>query len=360
MTRKLSFLIAMGICAVVAISAAMFHPVFAQSQGGAPKYEVDLSWPKALPDRWVLGGLGGVCVDPQDHVFLLNRQDVLEGDLNAGHLAPLVIELDPAGNVVNSWGDLKLLESRLHSCHVDKDNNVWIGSAPSGMVQKYSHDGSKLLLQMGKKGVFDSSDGTAKGKPLNSNAAQFFMPSSIFVDPQNGDVYVSDGESAGGNRRIAVMDRTGKFLRQWQPDGMETVHCMAMAHDGLVYVCNRQNDRIQVYDKSGKFVRNIEVPWRPYTAPADGTPKPSGGSAVALDFSHDANQRFMYIVNQNNSRIEIIDRQAGKIVSSVGGGAGHFPGQFDQAHGIAVDSQDNVYVAENRGKRIQKFKIVGR
>ena len=93
-------------------------------------------------------------------------------------------------------------------CHFDKDNNVWIASAPSGMVQKYSHDGSKLLLQIGKKGVFDSSDGTVKGKPLNSNAAQFFMPSSIFVDPQNGDVYVSDGESAGSNRRIAVMDQT--------------------------------------------------------------------------------------------------------------------------------------------------------
>jgi hypothetical protein len=89
------------------------------------------------------------------------------------------------------------------------------------MVQKYSHDGSKLLLTIGKKGVFDSSDGTAKGKPLNSNAAAFYMPSSIFVDRQNGDVYVSDGEGAGGNRRVAVMDRTGKFLRQWQPADME-------------------------------------------------------------------------------------------------------------------------------------------
>lgn len=87
------------------------------------------------------------------------------------------------------------------------------------MVQKYSHDGSRLLLQIGKKGVFDSADGTVKGKPLNSDAARFFMPSSIFVDPQNGDVYVSDGESRGGNRRMAVMDLNGKFLRQWQPAG---------------------------------------------------------------------------------------------------------------------------------------------
>jgi len=353
-TRFLSCLCRVGPCAVLAIAAGIVCPPSSLAQDGAPKYEVDLSWPKPFPDRWVLGGLGGVCVDGQDHVFLLNRQDVLEADLNAGHQAPLVIELDPAGTVVNSWGDPNLLESRLHSCHFDKDNNAWIGSAPSGMVQKYSHDGSKLLLQIGKKGVFDSSDGTSKGKPLNSNAAQFFMPSSIFVDRQNGDVYVSDGEGAGGNRRIAVMDRNGTFLRQWRPDGMQTVHCMTVANDGLVYVCNRQESRIQVYDKMGNFKKNIEVPWKPYTMPRDGKRVESGGSAVALAFSRDSNQR----LNQNTSQIEIIDRQTGQILSSFGR-PGHFPGQFDQAHGIAVDSRGNVYVAENRGKRIQKFKIAG-
>src|SRR5581483_7126204 len=177
-----------------------------------------------------------VCVDAQDHVFVLNRQDILEGELNAGHLAPPILELDSAGNLINSWGDPNLLDPRLHSCYADKDNNIWIASAPSGMVQKYSHDGSKLLFQIGKKGVFDSSDGTAKGKPLNSDAAQFYMPSSIFVDPKNGDVYVSDGESRGGNHRVAVIDRNGAFLRQWQPEGMQTVHCLSVSRDGFVYV----------------------------------------------------------------------------------------------------------------------------
>ena len=358
MKKNTSVLVSVGTCAVLAVAAGIFSPSSSQAQGAAPKYEVDLSWPKPLPERWVLGGLGGVCVDTQDHVFLLNRQDVLDGDLNAGHMAPSIIEIDPAGRVVNSWGDPNLLETRLHSCHFDKDNNAWVGSAPSGMVQKFSHDGSKLLLQIGKKGVFDSSDGTVKGKPLNSNAAQFFMPSSIFVDRQNGDVYVSDGEGAGGNRRVAVMDRGGKFLRQWQPDGMQTVHCLTVANDGLVYVCNRQESRIQVYDKMGKFLKNIEVPWKPSTPPKDGKRVESGGSAVALDLSRDSNQRLMYVINQNNAEIEIIDRQTGKILSSFGR-AGHFPGEFDQAHGIAVDSQGNVYVAENRGKRIQKFKMVG-
>ncbi len=345
---KTSFVIT---CAALAIAAS------AQAQGSGPQYQVDRSWPKPLPDRWVLGGLGGVCVDNQDHVFLLNRQDVLEGELNAGHRAPPVIEIDSAGNLVNSWGDPTLLEARLHSCHVDKDNNIWIGSAPSGMVQKYSHDGSKLLLQIGKKGVFDSSDGTVKGKPLNSPAAQFFMPSSIDVDAQNGDVYVSDGEGNGGNRRIAVMDRTGKFLRQWQPDGMQTVHCMAVANDGLVYVCNREGARLQVYDKQGNFKKNIAIPWTPYTPPPDGKPKESGGAAVSLEFSRDAGQRLMYVINQNSALVEIMDRETGKILSEFGR-VGHFPGEFDQPHGIAVDSKGNVYVSENRGKRIQKFTMV--
>jgi len=360
MKRRAQFLFSVATCAAVLIAAGVLRPPALQAQSGVPRYEVDLSWPKPLPDRWVLGGVVGTCVDPQDHVFILNRQDVLPGDLNAGHLAPLIIELDASGTLVNSWGDLNQLDPRLHSCHVDKDNNVWIGSAPSGMVQKYTHDGRKLLLQIGKKGVVDSSDGTVKGTPLNSNAALFFMPSSIFVDRQNGDVYVSDGEGAGGNRRVAVMDRSGKFLRQWQPEGMETVHCMTVADDGLVYVCNRLGDRIQVYDKSGTFKKSIPVPWKPYTPPPDGkSPPASGGAAVALELSHDANQRLIYLVNQNSSQIEIIDRQSGKILSHFGGGVGHYPGQFDQPHGIAVDSKDNVYVAENRGKRIQKFKIVG-
>src|SRR5204863_3978973 len=140
------------------------------------------------------------------------------------------------GAVVNSWGDAAKLDPRLHSCLVDKDTHIWIASSPSGMVQQYTHDGSTLLRQIGTKGKIDSSDGTAKGKPLNSSAPVFFMPSSIAVDPQNGDVYVADGESSGGNRRVAVVDAAGKFLRQWQPDVADTVHCLAMARAPLVYV----------------------------------------------------------------------------------------------------------------------------
>jgi len=346
---------AAAVCAAALLVSLQAAP--AQAQGNTPRYEVDAAWPKPLPDRWILGGLGGLCVDAQDHVLILNRQDILPGELNMGRLAPPLIEFDPAGNVVHSWGDPNLLDARLHSCHFDSDGNVWIASAPSGMIQKYTHDGSKLLMQLGKKGVYDSADGTAKGAPLNSNAARFYMPSGIDVDRGNGDIYVSDGEGRGGNRRIAVLDRDGNFLRQWQPAGMDTVHCLALGRDGLVYVCNRENARIQVYDKMGNFKRNIEVPWKPITPPADGQIKQSGGATVAIGFSPDADQRLMFVINQNNAEIEVVDRAAGKILTSFGQ-IGKLPGEFDQAHGIAVDSKGNVYVDENRGRRVHKFRPV--
>ena len=351
---KTSFLVTVGTFATLAV---MVGAPLSWAQNGAPHYEVDASWPKPLPDRWVLGGLGGVCVDAQDHVVILNRQDILEGELDAGRMAPSIIEFDSAGNVVNSWSKPDLLDPRLHSCHFDKENNFWVAAAPSGVVQKFTHDGSKLLLQIGKKGVLDSSDGTIKGTPLNSAFAQFHMPSSIFVDRDNGDVYVSDGEGRNSNRRIAVMDREGRFLRQWKPEGMANVHCMTIGNDGLVYVCNRDNARIQVYDKQGNLKRTIELPWKPVTMPADGKIKQFGGATVAIDFSPDPEQTYMFVVNQNNSRIDIVERQTGKILSSLGE-IGNLPGQFNQAHSVAVDSRNNLYVVENRGRRIHKFKPV--
>jgi len=354
MERKRRLFVGWWACVMLMI--VVFAPAL-HAQVNVPQYEVDRFWPKPLPDSWILGGLADVCVDAQDHVFILNRQNVLPEELNSGSLAPSIIEFDVAGNVVNSWGDPELLDPRLHGCHFDADNNVWIASAPSGMVQKYSHDGN-LLFQIGTKGVLDSSDGTVSGTGLNSDAARFFTPASVYVDPENGDVYVADGEGRGTNRRIAVMDREGRFLRQWQPEGMETVHCMAGASDGFIYVCNRENSRIQVYDQSGSFIRNIEVPWRPYTPLVDGETRREAGAATSLALSRDPNQERIYVVNQDNDRIQIIDRQTGRTLSTFGGGVGHSPGQFDQAHGIAVDSEGSVYVTENRGARIQRFTIV--
>jgi outer membrane protein assembly factor BamB len=335
------------------------------AQPAVPRYEVDVTFPKPFPDLWVTGGFGGHCIDAQDHVLLLNRQDVLDGDLNSGRPAPLMIELDPTGKVAHSWGDPHLIEGtvaglrngpiqfRLHTCHFDPDNNVWIASSPGGMIQKYTHDG-RLLQQIGLKGVFDTSDGTVKGHPLNSNAARFTSPASIQVDRQNGDIYVADGEGRGANSRILVLDANGNFLRQWRITDMESVHSMAFADDGTVYVCNRYGNQIRLYDKMGNFKSTFDYPWQPATVPADGKIEQSGGATVALAFSRDPAQSFLFVVNQNNSRTDIVERQSGKIVSTLGQ-IGNLPGQFNQPHSVAVDSRNNLYVGENRGRRIHKF-----
>lgn len=339
-------------CALLALACASCSTP--PTMSGTPRYAVAADWPKPLPERWVLGGLGGVCVDARDHVFILNRQDVADGDLNGGRMAPSIIEFDPAGNVVNSWGDARLIDPRLHSCHEDAEGNLWVAAAPSGMVQKYTRDGARLLLQIGTKGKLDTSDGTDKGNPLNSNAATFTSPSSIYVDRANGDVYVSDGESPKQNKRIVVTDKNGNFLRQWQLPHMESVHCLSMSRAGEVYVCNRTGSRIEVYDKMGKLLRNFAVPWTPLTPPKDGKPRETGGSAVAIDFSPDAAQKWIYVMNQNNAQVEIFERESGKHLASFGR-PGTFIGEFNQAHGIAVDSKGNVYISENRGRRVMKF-----
>src|SRR4051812_6427431 len=362
--------LAIGVAIACAIAAA-YHPMPpAWAQLAPPRYEVDATFPKPFPDRWVTGGFGGHCIDAQGHVLLLNRQDVLEGELDAGRLAPLMIELDPTGKVVHSWGDSNLIEgtvaglrngptqARLHTCHFDKDGNVWIASSPGGMLQKYTHDGSKLLQQIGKKGEFDTSDGTTKGTPLNSNAARFTSPATIHVDRQSGEIYVADGETRKSNSRIVVLDANGNFLRQWRIEDMDSVHCMGIANDGAVYVCNRYGNQIRLYDKMGNFKKTFDFPWKPVTVPPDGKIEQSGGATVALDFSSDAAQAFMFVVNQNNSQIDIVERQSGKILSSLGG-IGNLPGQFNQAHSVAVDSRNNLYVVENRGRRIHKFRPAG-
>lgn len=351
-------------CAVLAVWAYSAAPLDVRAQASAPRYEVDPTWPKPLPEKWMFGPVGAVCVDAQDHVLVLNRQGAAPINLDAAQKAPAVIEFDEAGNVVNTWKDGVFpppLVNSFHSCHFDADNNVWILSTQSGIAQKFSHDGRTLLLQLGKSGVVDSSDGTAKGKPLNSDTVQFFAPADVSVDRHNGDIYVDDGDGTG-NRRIAVMDRAGKFLRQWQPQDMKTIHCMALANDGLVYLCNRPDNRVQVYDTMGNFKRNIDIPWTPLTPldPNDTARKRSGagGSAVSVTLSRDAAQRWLYVNNQNNSQIDVVDRQAGTVVSSFGR-AGHYAGQFDLPLNIAVDSKGTVYVTENTGQRIQRFKMVG-
>ena len=342
-------------CAVAVVLGAA--PAAAQE---APRYELDPLWPK-LPfgEQWLTGGLGGMCVGG-DRIFILNRQNVVPADLDGARPAPPIIELDAEGDVVGGWGDPVQIGDRLHDCHVNADGSLWVVAAGTGVVQKYAGDGSELLLQIGETGKYDSSDGTRQGEPLNSDRAQFFLPASIDVDEQTGDIYVADGEVGGGNYRIAVFDSEGRFLRQWplhRAEGEDVVplpHCLRVSNDGQVHVCDRRADRIQVYDRMGKFIRNMDLPFDPVT-PRDATRTGTRGTAVVLAFSPDPEQRLLFVLNQNSVMVDVVDRQSGEVLTSFGGGPGRYRGQFTLPHGIGVDSSGSVYVAEQEGRRIQKF-----
>ena len=330
-----------------------------------PRYELDPDWPQLpLGDHWITGGLGGMCVDGRDHVWVLNRQNIVAADLDGARLAPPVIEIDPAGTVAGSWGDPDRIGSRLHDCHVDGDGNVWIVAAGTGVLRQYSA-GGEMLRQIGETGRYDSSDGTRDGRPLNSDRAQFFLPASVDVDAATGEIYVADGELTGGNSRIAVLDRDGTFLRQWplhRAPGEEITplpHCLRLSNDGLVYVCDRRGGSHTGLRSDGRLPGNIDVPFTPVTPR---TPDRTGtrGTAVVLDFSPDPEQRWIFVLNQNSVMVDVIDRRSGEVVTSFGGGPGPYPGQFTLPHGIGVDSNGNVYVAEQEGRRVQRFMPVGR
>ena len=348
-----------GPCVVLAAAFVIFGTPPAAAQEAA-RYELDPLWPK-LPfgEQWLTGGLGGMCVGG-DRIFILNRQNVVPADLDGSRLAPPIIELDADGNVVRGWGDPAAIGDRLHDCHVNADGSLWVVAAGTGVVQRYASDGGELRQQIGETGKYDSSDGTRGGEPLNSDRAQFFLPASIDVDEETGDIYVADGEVGGGNSRIAVLDSGGAFLRQWplhrtgDEDIVPLPHCLRVSNDGLVYVCDRQADRIQVYDRMGGFVRNIDLPFDSVT-PRDASRTGTRGTAVVLAFSPDPEQRLLFVLNQNSVMVDVVDRRSGEVLTSFGGGPGRYRGQFTLPHGIGVDSAGNVYVAEQEGRRIQKF-----
>jgi DNA-binding beta-propeller fold protein YncE len=326
----------------------------------APKYAVDPTWPKALPKDWITGQLGGVCTAEQDHIYVVNRRNITDEEKETSISAPSIIKFDQAGNVVGSWGDDKTVPNSIHGCVIDKDNNVYVAGNSDGIIQKYSPDG-KLLLQIGVRGKFDSVDGTRKGVGNNSAKDQLHMPSAIVVDPSNGDIYVADGY---GNRRVVVFDKDGKFLRQWGRQATEeetqkavpgvfaeVVHCIAMSNAGLIYACDRQGNRVEVFQKDGTFVRNIPIPNKSGKLPD------KRGTAWWVAFSPDREQKLMYMMDGGTEQVHILDHASGKILSSFGR-PGHQAGNFTHGHTLTVDSKGNVYVAETDwGRRIQKFKI---
>jgi hypothetical protein len=368
-----------------------------------PNFAVDGSWPKmplpsagdfgtplvvststGKPKPWSTGEVAGTCIDSRDHVFIVTRGNLVNSPetLDSVPAAP-VIEFDTAGNVANAWGNRNVLPNGIHGCFVDYQDNVWIAGNGDGIVQKYTHDGV-LLMQIGTRGVCDNPPGNVCGNsganPLaNASTTLLNEPANMYVDPnrdpvtgQRGSIYIADGY---GNHRVVVFSANGTYLRQWggvagvvndpvtdspglfaSGDGGHP-HCITIGNDGLVYVCDRADDRIQVFTKTGALQRIIPVV--PGTGVTLGIGNAAGlgtaGSAWDLVFSNDDMQTFMIEADGGNEIVHIMSRVLGSILSGFGT-PGLQAGQFTFLHSVALDSKGNLYTGETiNGRRVQKF-----
>jgi len=359
-----------------------------------PTFRYDPDWPKPLPNGWTTGVIGAIYVTKDDHVWVATRPSAvtastenyfLEGLGDCCAPAPPVIEFDPTGNVVQAWGAIhandpatrkqKLVgkqpgpgpysadewPSSEHAMFVDYKGNVWISSqSPPSQFLKFTHDG-KFLKRFGTQEATSSAD-----------TANFAGPTGVWVDPQTNEAYISDGYR---NRRIIVLDAdTGAFKRMWGANGkppkdpqqkdafgsdwmadqFSVTHCIVPGNDGLLYVCDRANSRVQAFKKDGTFVREVVLgePRRP-------TDKTHLGSAWSVGFSPDKEQRFMYVADGTNKKIWIVRHSDLKILGSFGHG-GRQGGQFETIHILAVDSRGNIYAGETlSGNRVQRFLFTG-
>ena len=346
----------------------------AQAESGeVPIFEVDPLWPKPLPNHWILGSTIGVSVDSRDHIWIIHRQTTFNAANELGATldppttecclpAPNILEFDQEGNLVGSWGGpgegYDWPQSN-HGITVDAMDNVWIGGngAEDSHILKFTRDGT-FLMQVGQPRM----------RAGSNDREHFWRVAEVTIDEETNEAYVADGY---GNRRIAVLDAsTGEFIRHWgaygnvpddaplppySPDDppaqqfRSPVHCAQISHDGLVYVCDRAGDRIQVFQRDGTYVTEGFV-----------APETLGsGSAWDLAFSSDVEQRFLYLADGSNKKIHVLDRASLEVLTTFGDG-GRQPGQFYGVHSVATDSQGNLYTTETyEGKRLQKFVFMG-
>lgn len=352
---------------IPAATPAAFAGTVGGNNGGQSFLEVDPSWPKPLPrdpetgEYWVTGDVAGTAIDSHDRLYTINRRNLTDNEQRGATPSPAFIVYDTEGNVVD-WATPPVLPDSLHGLVVDAQGDVWVGGNSDAIVQKYSPDMKKLLLQIGEKGVFDSTDRSIDGVPLNRSHTLLNKPADIAVDPDNGDVYIADGY---GNQRIVVFDRNGNYLRQW--GGLATlaearngvggqflgvVHGVNLGHDGRVYVNDRKGNRIQVFEKSGEFVRNY---WVKEEALSSYNPDVIGHS-WDLAFSRDRQQQFMYVTDGEDQRVWTLNKD-GRAVAKYGQ-PGHSAGDFTYAHTLATDSKGNLYTGETvGGRRAQRFRI---
>lgn len=335
-----------------------------------PQFQVDPFWPKPLPNNWLLGQVASIAIDAQDHVWVLQRPRSLSADEKGATLtpprnkccvpAPPVMEFDAEGNFLRGWGgtdgpNYKWV-GREHGIFADSKGFIWLGgnADTDSAVLKFTRDG-QYVGQIGKIGPSGgSNDTTLLGKPAD-----------VQVDEANNEVFIADGY---GNHRVIVFDaETLTYKRHWgaygnKPDDSKVtkldssgpppqqfanpVHCAKVSHDGMVYVCDRTNNRIQVFKRDGTFV--TEWFFEKSTL--------GNGATWDLDFWPDAKQSYLINADGENNVLRILRRSDGAVLGTIGR-SGRSAGQFHWVHTIAVDSKGNIYTGEvDNANRVQKFR----
>lgn len=385
----------LGLGAVLVVGQSKVQAAAAARMVDAPRFEVDPLWPKPLPNHWILGMTIGVGIDSRDHVFIVHRgaADMHRAELGADSAggrgpvaeccrpAPPVLEFDPEGNLVRAWGGggagtgAPVWPLSNHGISIDDKDNVWIGgngtcdsASMAGGACKVVGSEDSYALKFSHDGKYLMTVGEPHQRRNSGSLSHFGRVAKISFDPKASEAYFADGY---GNKRVAVVDmQSGKIKRFWgaygnvpsdsnfgpyDPDAplipqfRTPVHCAEPTNDGLVYVCDRVNNRIQVFQKDGRFVKEKQ-----YFKNTRGD-----GAIWDIAFSRDPQQKYMYVADGRNQRVYVMDRQSMDILTMFGDG-GRQPGQFFAVHSIATDSRGNIYTTETyRGQRVQKFVYKG-
>ena len=369
--------------------------VQAMDENGAPLFQVDPFWPEPLPNRWSMQQVTSIYVDHEDIVWFLNRPMAAEGDEIGGGdtppyrmacctLGPEVIAMDADGNVVHAWGGADFhpdWPEVVATIIADREGYVWVGgNLPGDSILKFTRDG-ELVWDFGRR----SADG--RHPPEDNTETEILGPKGRFqLDQEARELYILSW------KRVLVYDAdTGEFKRGWGGHGMPleditndpippyvwdgtrppeernfvpALHFIEISNDGLVYVGERGQNRMQVFQKDGTWVRDIYVAeWTPTSrlGPTECASMynrkelPACGSMYKMAISKDPEQKYLYVADTANSNVWIVDRQSGETLGSFGGN-GRYAGQLHWVNAIATDSLGNIYTGEvEQAKRIQKF-----
>ena len=337
----------------------------AAARAEGPTFKVDPFWPKPLPNNWILGQVASVTVDAIGHIWINQRPNSLTIDEKGAFTtpktskccvpAPSIIEFDQEGNVAQAWGGPGPgyeWPKQEHGILLDNKDRVWLAGNgdTDGMVLNFTRDG-KFIKQWGHMGPNNGS----------LDPKQFGQVADFAIDADANEIYMADGY---GNHRVIVLDMdTGALKRMWgaygkpptdnrvvgynpdDPQFANPVHCVKIANDGLVYVCDRVNNRVQVFHKDGSFVKQFV--YLPETR--------KSGSTWDVAFWPDKDQSYLIMVDGTNNEMRVLRRSDGEVLSTFGR-SGRMAGEFHWVHTVAVDKDGNVYTTEvDTGKRLQKW-----